>query len=162
MFNGIDIEELNGDIETLKEDPSLCQINEKLTAEWVGGFRARIYSEDKELYIGGEDDFSAMSLTQASLLACEIDVIVLYATLRGIELEKLTIEGLGEFNLSRFLNIADNPSPGFQKIKYKVKIKARNVSPEQLKDFAALCENVSPVGDSLSRAVPITLEFEVE
>ena len=116
MLNGIDIEELTGNIEILKENPSSCKMIQNLTAEWVGGYRARIYSEDREIYLGGEDDFSAMSVTLASLLACEIDVIAQYATLRGIELEKLTIEGLGEFNVARFMNVADNPSPGFQKI----------------------------------------------
>ena len=146
----------------LKEKPSSCKMIQNLTAEWVGGYRARIYSEDREIYLGGEDDFSPMSVTLASLLACEIDVIAQYATLRGIELEKVTIEGLGEFNVARFMNVADNPSPGFQKIKYKVKIKARNASPEQLRDLVALCEEVSPVGDTLSKPVPITLEFEVE
>jgi len=161
VLNGIDIEELNGNIKILKENPSRCQIAQKLTAEWVDGYRVRIFSGNKELYIGGEGGFSAMAVTQASLLACEIGVITQYATLRGIELEKLAIEGLGEFDVARLMNVADSLGPGFQKINLKIKIKAKNASPEQLKDLIDLCEKVSPVSDTLSRPVPITLEFEV-
>ncbi len=162
MLNGLDIEELNGNLEELKENPSRCQIAQKLTAEWVGGYQVRISSGDRELYIGGEGGFSAMAVTQASLLACEIGVITHYATLRGIELEKLTIEGLGEFDIARLMNVADNLGSGFQKINLKIKIKAKNASPEQLKDLVAFCEKVSPVGDTLTRPIPIALEFEVE
>ncbi len=162
ILNGIDVDELNDDIATLKSNPSRCQIAQKLTAEWVGGYRARVCRGERELYIGGDEDFSAMSATHASFLACEIAVISQYATLRGIELEKLIIEGVGDFDIAKFMNVADDPGSGFQKINFNVKIKAKNATPEQLKDLVDLCKKVSPVGDTLTRQVALNLKFEIE
>jgi len=161
ILNGLDAKELENDINMLKNNPSRCRIAQKLQAEWVGGYRARIYFGDRELYIGGEGNFSAMAVTHASLLACEIGVIAQYATLRGIELEELKIEGVGDFDITRLMNVGNDPSPGFQKINFNVKIKAKNATPEQLQDLVKICETVSPVGDTITREVPFKLNFEI-
>lgn len=107
MVNGFDADELRNEVEEMKKDPAKCQAVRKLTAEWVGGTPARVYSAaGGELFIGGEQDFGAMSVTLGSLLACEVDLIATRATLQGIELEKLTVEGSGEFNLARYMGAA--------------------------------------------------------
>ena len=161
-LNAMDVRALKEEVEELKEHPEKCRIDRTLVAEWVGGTRARIGGRNKELFIGGENDFGAMSVTLAAFLACELDVIVTHATLRGIELERLTIEGSGLFDRSRYMGVALEPSSGFQKVRYTVRIKAKNATKQQLTDLVRLCETHSPVGDSLARAVPLELKVEVE
>lgn len=161
-LNKLDADELSNQVAELKRNPTKCQVVRKLTAEWVGGTRARVYSGDKQLFIGGEQDFGAMSATLASFLACEVDVIATHATLRGIELEKIVVEGTGEFNKARYMGVANEPNPGFQKVEYTIKIKARNATSEQLAELTKLCETASPVGDTLARHVPISMKILVE
>lgn len=54
---------------------------------------------------------------------------------RGIELEKLIVEGTGDFNLARYMGVAGEPNPGFAGIEYTIKIKARNATSHQLEEL---------------------------
>lgn len=161
-INQIDADALRQEVKNLKENPEKCRTERKVVAEWVGGTRSRISAGSRELFVGGAGDFRAMPLALASFLACEVDVIATHATLRGIELERLTVEGNGTFDRGRYMGAAKDPSSGFQNVGYTVRIKAKNATAEQLKDLVRLCETHSPVGDSLARAVPLTLKIEVE
>ena len=162
-INSVDVKELTEYVAERKANPEKCNVRRTLRAEWVGGTRARVYSDSgKELFVGGEDDFGAMSVALASLLACEVDVIATHATLRGIELEELSLEGTGDFNNARYLGVAREPNPGYKQIGYTVRIRAKNATKEQLEDLAKLCETASPVGDTLSRNVMLKLDVDIE
>ena len=162
-LNSVNVKELTDYIANKKANPEKCRVRRNLKAEWVGGTRARVYSDSgKEMHIGGEGDFGAMTVTLASLLACELDVIATHATLRGIELEKLSIEGQGDFNQARYLGVAPDPRPGYTQIDYTVRIKAKNATRTQLEDLVKLCETASPVGDTLSRSVGLRLNTIIE
>lgn len=161
-INRMDVEELHHEVSMLKEKPEMCNVAPKLTAEWVGGTRARVAGRNQALHIGGPEDFSAMSVALASSLACELDVIVTHATLRGIELERLMVEGTGRFNLARYMGVADEPGPGYESVDYTVRIKAKNATPDQVRDLVSLCETLSPVGDTLMRPGNVTLHTVVE
>jgi TusA-related sulfurtransferase/uncharacterized OsmC-like protein len=163
MLNQLNIEELADNAREARENPENCSITRKLEADWVGGTRSRIHSGSKELFMGGDQDFGAMSLALASLLGCEIDLIAIQASLRGIELERLSIEGAGDFNLARYLGgMTSGPNPGYENIKYTVKIKSKNASEAQLRDLVKLCETSSPVGDTFSRAVHLSMSVVTE
>jgi uncharacterized OsmC-like protein len=162
-MNGVNEKELVDYVAEITKHPEKCQVKGSLTAEWVGGTRARVYSHSgKQIFIGGEDDFGAMRVALASFLACELDVIATHATLRGIELERLSIEGTGEFNLAKYLGVASEPGPGYKSVEYTVRIKAKNATKEQLMDLVQLCETASPVGDSLARNVSLRLNAVIE
>jgi uncharacterized OsmC-like protein len=162
-INAVNVKELTEYVAERKANPEKCNVRRTLRAEWVGGTRARVYSDSgKELFVGGEDDFGAMSVALASLLACEVDVIATHATLRGIELEELSMEGTGDFNNARYLGVAREPNPGYKQIDYTVRIRAKNATKDQLEDLVKLCETVSPVGDTLSRNVMLKLNVVIE
>jgi uncharacterized OsmC-like protein len=162
-LNGISVDELANDIADLKISPEKCQASRRLTAEWVGGTRARVHTRNGvELYIGGKGELGAMSATLASLLACEVDLLATRATMKGIELEKITVEGEGSFDLGRYYGVTKKPSPGFKRVEYTVRIKAKSATPRQVKQLTQLCETASPVGDTLRRGVPVKLKVVVE
>lgn len=162
QLNGIEIEEVRKVASLARQSPEKYAMQRKLTAEWVGGTRAKVYSGDKEIFIGGDGDFGAMSVSLASLLACEVDLLATHATARGIEIEKLSIEGLGDFNLAKYLDGGIGPDPGFQKVEYTVRIKSKNATREQLEDLAELCETSSPVGSTFARSVPISMKLRLD
>lgn len=163
ILNQLDVDELEQNARKARAHPDKCSITRKLEAEWVGGTRSRVLSGNKELFMGGDQDFGAMSVVLASLLGCEIDLITTNATVRGIELERLSIEGSGDFNLARYVGgMGDGPSPGYNNVKYIVRIKSKNATKEQLRDLVKLCETSSPVGDTFSRAVQLSMDVVVE
>jgi uncharacterized OsmC-like protein len=163
MLNQMNVEEVARYAKVAIENPEKCSVTSKLEADWVGGTRARIRSGDKELFMGGDQDFGAMSVALASLLGCEIDLIATQATLRGIELDRLSIEGSGDFNLARYLGgTGSGPGPGYDNVKYTVKIRSKNATEEQMKELVKLCETSSPVGDTFSRSVRLSLNVVIE
>ena len=161
-LNGLEVVQVRKDAIEARENPKKCNVSRKLNAEWVGGTRARVYSRDKEIFVGGDNDFGAMSVALASLFACEIDLLATVATERWIELEKLSIEGTGDFNYAKYVAGGKGPDPGYQKIQYTLKIKAKNAAREQLEDLAKLCETSSPVGNTFTRTVPISMKLIIE
>lgn len=113
--------------------------------------------------MGGDQDFGAMSVALASLLGCEIDLIATQATVRGIELERLSIGGVGDFNFARYAGgMSGGPSSGYDRVKYVVRIKSKNATEDQLRDLVKLCETSSPVGDTFSRAVHLSMDVVIE
>ena len=163
QLNGIDVDELREYIESVTVDAARADRDPTVMARWVGGTRAEVISTlgGPPVYMGGEDDPSAMGMLLRALVACDIEVVVTRATLLGIDIEDLTIEAKGYFNVARYLGVEAPSGAGYQRASYTVRLKTKGgASPEQIADLRAALE-ASPVGDTFERNVPVSFEFEV-
>jgi uncharacterized OsmC-like protein len=158
LINGYDVEGLRGKVERARRDPLVAERSPVATAHWMGRSRARVEVGKSVYFIGGDDEPSAMQALLGSLAACDVEVIALHAALLGIRLESLTIEAQGHFNIRAYYGI-DAPGSGYDRISYVVKLRAPGLTAEQLQQLKERCERSSPVGDSLTRAIPLKLEF---
>ncbi|HEY3246695.1 MAG TPA: OsmC family protein [bacterium] len=158
-MNGYDVPALGAHIEGVKRDLAKAERNPVVTAHWVGKSEARIEGEGFTMHTGGDGQPSAMKALLGTLAGCDIEVIALHATLLGITLESLTIEARGHFTVQRLYGLAEGPAPGYDRISYTIKVKAPGATTEQLNHLREMVERASPVGDSLSRPIPLTLEF---
>src|SRR5438876_10990929 len=91
-LNGTDVEELREYIDSVKADATRADREPQVVARWVGGTRAEVVSTlgGPPVYMGGDDDPSAMGMLLRALAACDIEVVVTRATPRGVELAALT------------------------------------------------------------------------
>lgn len=160
VLNGINVGEMRGYIDSCRKDPSVAERNPTVVAKWVGGSRAEIAFGDHVVRMGGDDDPSAMRMLLASLAACDVEVVATHASLLGLELKELAIEAAGHFNIRRLLGL-EGPGPGYDRIAYTARINAPRATEEEVALLKAMCERSSPVGDSLTKAIPLTLRFEV-
>jgi uncharacterized OsmC-like protein len=120
----------------------------------------RMRSRDIEwAYPKGDENPSAMWMFLASLAACDVEVVATHAPLLGIEIEHLEIEAKGHFDIHRLLGL-DGPPPGYDKIGYTIRLRARGAATEKIEALRRVCERASPVGDSMSKAIPLKLEIE--
>lgn len=160
--NGIDVNELRGYIESVAADSTKADRNPVVVARWVGGTRAEVTSTlgGPPVYMGGDDDPSAMGMLLRALAACDVEVLANKAALLGIDLDELTVEARGYFNIKRYLGLEAEHGPGYQRVSYAVRIKSNSASPEQLVALRQACVEGSPVGDTLERPVPVSLEVE--
>ncbi len=161
-MNGYDVPALATHIEGVKRDLAKAERNPIVTAHWVGKSEARIEGEGFTMRTGGDGQPSSMKALLGTLAGCDVEVIALHSTLLGIPIESLTIEVRGHFNVQRLYGIDDGPPPGYDGITYTIKLKAPGATAEQLDRLRGMVERASPVGDSLSRAIPLTLEFAAE
>lgn len=160
IVNGQNVTELRQYIEMVKSDPSLADRSLTLTAHWMDGDRSRIEFKDVVTHIGGEGELNPMLMFLASLAACDVDVIATHAALLGLEIESLSVETTGHFDVRSYLGLDNAPGPGYSSIASTVRIRAPGATPEQVAHLREKCERCSPVGDSLAKAIPLKLEFE--
>ena len=162
QINGVDADELRAYIESVKVDRERADRTPTVIAHWVGGTRAEVVSTGggPPVYMGGDDDPSAMGMLLRALAACDIEVIVNRAALLGVEIESLSIEAQGYFNVARYLGVEAPQGAGYQRASYTARLKAKGATPEQIDEIRSALE-ASPVGDTFERRIPVTFELEV-
>ena len=130
-----------------------------IVGHWIGGSRSRVEFKDKAVEIGGPGNFDAMQMLLASLVACDVDLVVVHASLLGLEVESLSVEVTGHFNLQAYLGLPGTSGSGYDAVSYTVRLSVPGATPEQVAYLRERCERSSPVGDSLARDIPVRLEF---
>lgn len=159
--NGIDVEGLRDYVEGIRRDPSKADRDPVVVAHWEGKGRARVETDGRKgFYLGGDEDLSAMQAVLGALAACDVEVVATHAALIGLEIDDLHTEASGHFNIASLLGIESPTDAAYDSISYKVVIDAPDASEDQIAQLRRACENYSPVGDSLRKALPLKLEFE--
>jgi len=159
VINGMDRDAVDGFRESVTADVEKAERWPTVAAQWVGGSRARIAFEDKTLFIGGDDDLNSMQVVLAALAACDVDVVAMHASMLGIEVRSLRVEASGHYNVQSYAGVDGAPGSGYDTVRYNVILDAPDATPDQLDYLRERCERSSPVGDTLSRVVELTLEF---
>lgn len=160
--NGIDVDELREFVASVERDPTATDRDPIVIARWAGGERAEAAfpSGNAPVFIGGDGEPSAMKMVLASLAACDVDLVANRAALLGVEIESLTVEATGHFNVRRYLGLDATAGSGYDRIAYTVRLKTRGGTPDQLAEPRRACERGSPVGDTLQRNVALSLQFD--
>jgi uncharacterized OsmC-like protein len=163
ILNGVDVGVLRQYIETVEADPRHADRDPEVIARWVGGTRAEVVAKSggAPVYMGGDDDPSAMGMMLRALVACDVEVLITRAALMGVEVQELTIEGRGYFHVARYLGIDAPESAGYQRASCTVHIKAPGASTEQLEELRVALAT-SPAGDTFERRVPMTYDLAVD
>ena len=159
IVNDMDQEALFSFKDQVEEDSTKADRRPTVVAHWDGKSASRIEFEDKTAHIGGRGELNPMQFVLASLAACDVDLVAMHATMMGLEVESLRVEASGHFNVQSYIGLEDKPGAGYDQISYKVILNAPDATQEQMAYLVERCEQSSPVGDTLSRNVTMTLEF---
>ncbi len=162
LNEGINVDELVQFKEMVEEDSAHADRSPTLVAHWIGGDASRIEYGEMETHIGGENRLSPMHMVLASLAACDVDLVSMHASILGLKIESLSVEATGQFNVQAYLGLEDVPGSGYDTITYTVRIHVPGATSEQIAYLRERCEKSSPVGDSLSRPIALSLEFEAD
>lgn len=156
--NGINVRGMEAFRDQVQKDASLGDRRPAVVASWMGGSRSQVEFEGKTMHLGGDGDFNAMQALLGALAACDVDLVAVHAALLGLEVKDLRVEACGHFNVRAYLGL-EAPGSGYTGISYKIILNAPNASAEQIRALRERIERSSPVGDSLGRAIPLTVEF---
>lgn len=158
-INGVEVGALLKFKDICAQHPEKADRNPALVAHWEGGSRSRIEFKGMTVHLGGDGEFNPMQMFLAALAACDVDLIAMHASFLGLKIELLSVEATGHFNVRSYLGLDGAPGSGYDGISYTVRISAPGATLEQIAYLRERCERSSPVGDSMSRAIPLKLEF---
>lgn len=164
-LNSVDVAAVTGLVAAIKEDSDRARTTWKSTVDWKGGFQSESRSRDLDPVpsdeppsLGGAD--TAPNPVEQLLAAFGNCLVVGYAanaTAAGIELKNLSIELEGDLDLQTFLGLADG-NAGFESITANVTIES-DAPAEKLEQVHRQVVGTSPVGHTLGRTVPVTVEL---
>jgi len=177
--NGIDVDALHGVVEEVKKDPLKGIVEFKVKTDWKGQTRSETSVEsyklagneikrrftiktDEPLELLGENTAAnPQELLMAALNACITVGYVAGAAVNGITLSKLEIETSGCLDLRGFLGIDANVKPGYESLRYVVRI-GGNGTPQQFRDIHENVIKTSPNYFNVSRPVRLDATLQIE
>lgn len=165
---GFDLEQLQGLIGAVQEQPAAGQTVWQAKTSWQRGFQSQAQirtftiAMDEPSALGGSD--TAPNMVEVVLGAygcCLTTGYVMNAALRGIELEGIDIELAGDLDLNGFFGLNAEVWPGYTDVRARVRLTAPHATTEQLQALHAIVTKTSPVGSILERPVRVSTELEV-
>ncbi len=179
VVNGINVDDLRTLIDGVRRDVAKGKTHWRVTSAWQGQARSRTRVEGFEIggervarrfsididepnELGGSNRFAnPQEHLLAALNACMTVGYVAQCAVRGITLEKLEIETDGEIDLRGFLGIDPAVPPGYEKLRYVVRIKGSGTR-EQFVEIHKAVMATSPNFHNVSRPVDLKPTLIVE
>ena len=179
VVNGLNLGDLFALIEGVKQKPATAMTNWRVTTTWQGQTRSRSRIEafgiggqkvprrfsidiDEPRELGGGNAFAnPQEHLLAALNACVTVGYVAQCAVRGIVLEKLEIETEGDIDLRGFLGIDPAVPPGYENLRYVVRIKGSG-SKEDFAEVHKAVMATSPNFYNVSQRIALQPTLVVE
>lgn len=164
-LNDVEIGSVAGLAKKIQEEPGVADTQWSAHVEWKGGFRSEasirdfqpIVSDEPPALGGSNQGPNPVEQVLAALGNCLAVGYAANATAAGIEIKDLSIDIQGDLDLHTFLGLAEG-NAGYSGISVKVNIES-DASEADLQSVHDKVINTSPVGHTLSRAVPLTIDL---
>lgn len=178
LFNGLDAQAMHQTIGAIQADRTLARFQFRAANQWLGGAMNRstvqgfygagaedrsrtqpfkIIASEPPLLLGHNEGANPGEYLLHALAACVTTTTVLHATARGIRIESISSEVIGDIDLQGLLDFDPSVPAGFGQIRVKVDIQA-DCSDAQLDELLQFVHSHSAVSDSLRRPVNVILE----
>lgn len=155
-------------IQELKNDPAKAQVSFEATSVLEEGVRVKStvrqfeFKFDEPEILGGKDEApNPVEYVLASLGACQAIVYRALASLKGIQLDSVTVKTKGDLDLQGFLGLDSNIRPGYEKIVFETII-ASNEPVEKLERLAQQVDAICPVLDIVSKPIPVEGKLTIQ
>jgi uncharacterized OsmC-like protein len=177
--NGVAVNDLAKTVEVIKANPAIAKFNFRIRNQWVEAGRncstvdtfygagqemSRsipfvLEADEPSVLLGKDTAANPVEHLLHALAACLTTSMVYHAAANGIQIEEVESSLEGDLDLHGFLALDKKVRKGYQGIRVKFKIKA-DVPDDQLQEIGRLGPGYSPVFDSLTNGVPISVTAE--
>jgi uncharacterized OsmC-like protein len=143
------------------------------SARWEGGLRVvashangTLVATDMPVEVGGTGDrVSPGWMFRAGIASCAATTLAMAAAVEGIELERLEVDIRSRSDARGLFGMADEHGarvlPHAREIALCVRIAARGVPRERLREFVERSLACSPMPSAVTHAVPLALTIEI-
>ena len=149
----------------IQQEPEVAATRWRAEVKWKGGFRSEAVirdftpqASDEPGTLGGTDTGpNPVEQVLGALGNCLAVGYAANATAAGIEIKAMTIVVEGDLDLHTFLGL-NQGNAGYESISVKVNLDT-DASADAIAELHEKVTNSSPVGHTLSRAVPVKIEL---
>jgi len=179
MINGVKVDELFGTIDAVKKAPVIAMFSFKAENQWQDGGHNRttiknfygtqqdhehqkafvLDADEPPLLLGRDKGPNPVEYLLTALASCVTTSIVYHAAAKGITIRSIESRLEGDLDLQGFLGIRDDVPRGYKEIRMVVDIDADG-SPEELEEIVNLGPTYSPVYDTITRPVPVSVQLK--
>jgi uncharacterized OsmC-like protein len=179
QLNGVNVEELFGTIEAVKENPGLAKSQFRARGKWIDGAHNRtsvtdfhaageehqhreplVYDKDEPpVLLGNDDGGNPVEYLLVALAGCMTTSMVYHGAAKGYKIDDIQSEFEGDIDLQGFLGIDPNVRNGYQEIRVKFDIKG-DLTEEQKEHLVRIAEQRSPVYDVVSHGTKVIAELK--
>ena len=176
IINGVNVNDLFATIDTIKGTPSIAKFKFRIRNQWQEAGQNRstvsefngagqelsrpkpfvLEADEPAILLGKDAAANPVEHLLHALASCVTTSMVYHAAARGISIEEVESSFEGDIDLHGFLGLDKNVRKGCQGIRVNFKIKA-DVPDEQLQEIVELGTGHSPVFDSLTQGVPVSV-----
>jgi uncharacterized OsmC-like protein len=177
-INGLDTTQLFETVGNLKSMPALARFEFRANNEWIDGGENRstiqgFFGAGKEddsrqepfvftngeppVLLGNNEGANPVEFLLHAMAGCITTTIVLHAAARGIQLQSLSTELVGDMDLQGLLGLDENVPAGYEQVTIKIHAEA-DCPDAELDDLLAFAQNHAPVCQTVCR--PVTVNFE--
>lgn len=177
--NGVDVDKLFETIDAIKSTPVVATFKFKAKNKWFKGGHNRTYiknfygaqkdnphdkpfeldADEPPLLLGEDIGPNPVEYALTALAACVTTSIVYHAAAKGIKLNSVESRLEGDIDLQGFLGLSKEVPRGYKEIRMFFKIDA-DAPDEKLEEIVQLGPTYSPVFDTITRAVPVSVKLE--
>ena len=177
--NGVNVDELFGTIDAIKKAPVIAKFKFRASNQWIDGGHNRttvknfygtqqdhehkepfvLDADEPPLLLGRDLGPNPVEYALTALAACVTSSIVYHAAAKGVTIRSMESRLEGDIDLQGFLGIRDDVPRGYKEIRMYVDIDA-DAPPEKLEEIVRLGPTYSPVFDTITRAVPVSVQLE--
>ena len=179
-MNGVAVDKLFETIESIRAMPNLADFQFRLTNRWIDcglnrstikGFHGAggeqtgsgrpfvLDADEPPVLLGADRAANPVEYLLHAVTACVTTSIVYHAAAKGIRIRKLESRTEGDIDLRGFLGLDESVPRGFQNIRIRFKIEA-DAPAEKLEEIVKLGPTYSPVFDTVTRAVDVTVGLD--
>ncbi len=179
IINGVAVDDLFITIDAIKTTPDIAKFKFRIRNQWLDGSQNKsavstfygasqeqarqkpfvLEADEPRVLLGKDAAANPVEHLLHALASCLTTSMVYHAAARGIQIEEVESSLEGDIDLHGFLDLDRNVRKGYQGIRVNFKIKA-DVPDEQLQEIIQLGPGYSPVFDSLTNGVPVSVKAE--
>jgi len=176
IINGVNVSALSDTIAAVKGDPTIAKFNFRATNKWMGGDRNRstigqfsgalqehrvdgktfdFENGEHPVLLGADRAPNPVEWLLHALIGCMTTTTAYHAAARNIAVEAIDSQIEGDLDLRGFLGISPEVRNGYNAIRVRMRVKTK-ADTAAIKALTAM----SPVFDTVSRSVPVTVDIE--
>ena len=178
-INGVAVGDLFSTIDAVKATPSIAKFKFRIRNQWENGSCNRstvstfsganqelshprpftLEADEPAILLGKDMAANPVEYLLHALASCLTTSMVYHASVRGIHIDAVESSFEGDLDLHGFLDLDPSVRKGYQAIRVRFKIDA-NAPDDQLQEIVQLGTEHSPVFDSLTKGVPVSITAE--